>query len=545
MRTAIDSADVRTGSWTCLVAVLVLTAAVVPVMGTATAAVVTDSATEGAPSVDTTWADVLNDSAVIVAGNLTALGDATNATVRFEYRQNDSSDAWSTTAAESTGSTGAFRADLAGLEPGTVYAYRAVAETAVGVDRGEARTIETPADRPEATTTGATAVGETEATLGTNVTDLGGEPSAEVWFSYSPTADSEPLSEWTETPTRTVNATGPATRQVTGLEPGTEYEFTSHVRTDREHGLSTGYERFTTASRFAVETGTATDVTETNATLTGEIVAVGDAATATARFEYRRLGTADWTTTEAVDSDSAGRVRTTVDGLEPGTNYEFRIVGEAADGDSAVGAIETVETAADPVVETGGVVSVGEESATVAGELVALGGADAATVAIQYRDAGASTWHETGGETLSTSGTFDASLTGLASGTDYEYRTVVRADGVTETGATATLTTDAATHEPTVDALSGSDDSSPNPHADLAVDWQVSDADGDLSSVAVTIRDGNGRVVASETASVAGESADGSLTETVKHGAGTEYDVALTVTDETGATATDRTTIAA
>ncbi len=487
---------------------------------------------------------MLNDSAVIVAGNLTALGDAANATVRFEYRQNDSSDAWSTTAAESTGSTGAFRADLTGLEPGTVYAYRAVAETAVGVDRGEARTIETPADRPEATTTGATAVGETEATLGTNVTDLGGEPSAEVWFSYSPTADSNrsrsgPRRDADGQRDRPSNPAGDRSRA------GTEYEFTSHVRTDREHGLSTGYERFTTASRFAVETGTATDVTETNATLTGEIVAVGDAATATARFEYRRLGTTDWMTTEAVDSGSAGRVRTTVDGLEPGTNYEFRIVGEAADGDSAVGAIETVETVADPVVETGGVVSVGEESATVAGDLVALGGADAATVAIQYRDAGASTWHETGGETLSASGTFDASLTGLASGTDYEYRTVVRADGVTETGATATLTTDAATHEPTVDALSGSDDSSPNPHADLAVDWQVSDADGDLSSVAVTVRDGNGRVVASETASVAGKSADGSLTETVKHGAGTEYDVALTVTDEAGATATDRTTIAA
>ncbi|WP_226481294.1 fibronectin type III domain-containing protein [Natrinema amylolyticum] len=500
--------------------------------------------TEESPSVDTTWADVLNDSAVIVAGNLTDLGDAENATVRFEYRENGSSDAWSTAAAEPRAETGAFRDDLTGLEPGTVYEYRAVAETTVGVDRGEIRTIETPADRPEATTTGATAVGETEATLGANVTDLGGESSAEVWFSYSPTDEYEPNSEWTETPTRTVNSTGVATQQVTGLEPGTEYEFTSHIRTEREHGLSTGYEQFATETRFAVETGSATGVTATNATLSGDIADFGDATAATARFEYRRLGASEWTTTEAVESGSAGQVSTTVRDLEPGTSYEFRVVGEAADGDSAVGAVETFETVIDPDVETGGAVS-DDESATVSGELIDLGGADAATVAIQYREPGANTWHETDDETLTAPGAVETSLTGLESGTEYEYRAVVRADSVTESGATATLTTDIATHEPTVDALSGSDDSPPNPHAELAADWRVSDVDGDLSSVTVTIRDGNDRVVVTDEASVEGETAGGSLAETVKHGAGDDYGVTLAVTDETGTTVTDRTTVAA
>ncbi|WP_436347262.1 fibronectin type III domain-containing protein [Natronorubrum sp. FCH18a] len=539
----IDVSSVCHRAMVCFVVALVSSAALMaPVAGSSPSTAATTDA--DGPSVDTAWADVLNDTAVIVAANLTDFGDTAEADVWFEYRENGSDERWAASAAERTNSTGAVTDHLTGLEPGTQYEYRAVAETSTGIDRGEPLTIRTLADRPEATTTGTTDIGTDEATLVTDVTDLGGKSSAEVWFSYSRTDDDEPHSDWAETPKQTVESTGAVSQLVDGLESGTEYEFTSHIRTEEEHGLSTGYERFTTETPFTVETGVAT-VEETRATLTGEITDFGGAESATAEFEYRPDGASNWTATESVDPGSAGQVSADVADLEPGTDYEFRVVGAAADGDSAVGAIEAFATLADPAVETGSVTAVDDESATVTGELADLGGADSATVAIQYRAAGETAWHESDGETLTTTGTFDAAITGLESGTEYEYRAVVRADGTTETGATTTLTTDVGAHEPTVDVLSGSEDSSPNPHAELAVDWRVTDADGDLSSVSVTIRDGSGQVVDRTLESVGGDVASGSLTEGVKHGAGDTYEVTLEVEDGTETVVTERTTIEA
>lgn len=533
----IDRSDART---VVLVAVLALSAAfAAPVAGASTDATATD---EAGPSADTLWADYLSDDALVVAGNLTDLGDADEATVRFEYRVNGT-DEWAVSDGERVNATGTVTEDLTGLEPGTEYEYRAVAETAVGVDRGETRTIETLADRPAATTVGAENVTEDGASLVTNVTDLGGADSAEVWFSYSPTDEDEPQSDWTETEPVTVTSTGLADRVVDGLEPGTEYEFTSHVDNGEQAGYSTGYETFTTDDRFAVATGPATDVAKTGATLTGEVVDFGGADGASAWFEYRASGADGWTETKAVAPDSAAGVSAAVDDLDPGTTYEFRVVAEATDGDADVGAVESFETLPDPAVETGAATAVDDESATVSGDLVDLGGADAATVAVQYRAAGESAWAETDGETLTAPGAFDASLTDLDPETEYEYRAVVRADGVVETGATETLTTDVAERDPTVEELVGVDESSRNPHAELAVDWAVADADGDLSSVAVTIRDGDGRVVDAAEESVAGDAASGSLATEVKHGAGDTYRVTLEVADEAGNAVVERTEI--
>ncbi|WP_254766993.1 fibronectin type III domain-containing protein [Salinilacihabitans rarus] len=526
------------------VAVLALSAAfAAPVAGASTDATTT-ATDEAGPSVDTLWADYLSDEALIVAGNLTDLGDADEATVRFEYRANGT-DEWAVSDGERVNATGTVTEDLTGLEPGTEYEYRAVAETAVGVDRGETRTIETLPDRPAATTVGAENVTEDGAVLVTNVTDLGGADSATVWFSYSPTDEDEPHSDWTETDPVTVTSTGLADRVVDGLEPGTEYEFTSHIDDGDQTGYSAGYETFTTDDPFVVATGPATDVSKTGATLTGEVVDFGGADGASAWFEYRASGADEWATTEAVAPDSAAGVSAAVDALEPGTTYEFRVVAEATDGDADVGAVESFETLPDPAVETGAATAVDDASATVAGDLVDLGGADAATVAVQYRAAGESAWVETDGETLTAPGAFDASLTGLEPETEYEYRAVVRADGVVETGATATLTTDVAEHDPTVEELAGVDESSSNPHAELAVDWAVADADGDLSSVAVTIRDGDGRVVDAAEESVAGDAASGSFATEVKHGAGDTYRVTLEVADGAGNVVVERTEIGA
>ncbi|WP_222919852.1 fibronectin type III domain-containing protein [Natrinema sp. SYSU A 869] len=639
-----DTIDISLGSnrtWVVFVALVAASTALAAPAAAAATGADTSTATDGddgGPTVRTSWYDVVNETTIVAAANLTDLGNASEASVRLEYRENGTDGSWTATEPRTVNTSDEFVSDLTGLEPSTEYEYRAVAETAAGTDRGESRLFETSYDRPEVTTGDAVEVSADGATLSATVTDLGDGDDVEVWFSYNPADSDAWTSEWEETDPQTVESMGTVTQTVTGLESDTEYDFRANVRNDRGYGYGGGTEQFATTAPFtvdtgpatnvsetnavltgnlgglggtdeatvwfeysatgtdgvtksepiertaagdlavrvtdlepdteymyrivrkttagdadngtlesfatpselAVETGSAADVTESGATLTGEVTDFGDSDAVTTRFEYRSIDADQWQTTEPVDPDSTARVETTVGGLEPGTGYEFRLVGETERGESDVGATQAFETAVDPVVETGSATAVGEELATVGMTLSDLGGADDATVAVEYRAVDGGTWTEAAAETLTEPGTLETTLSGLEPDTTYEYRAVAYAADETETGAVETLTTERTDHDPTVEVLSGSEDSSPNPHAELFVDWRVADTDSDLSSVTVTIENSDGQAISGSDERVAGTSASGSLDESVKHGAGDTYTVILEVEDGTGNVVTEQ-----
>jgi subtilisin family serine protease len=94
-------------------------------------------------------------------------------------------------------------------------------------------------------------------------------------------------------------------------------------------------------------------------------------------------------------------------------------------------------------VSTGTTSNVGETSATLQGSLDNLDGASSADVYFEWRESGASSWNTTSTQTLSATGSFSATISGLTKGTGYEYRAVGNAsDGDSNTGSTATFTTD-------------------------------------------------------------------------------------------------------
>lgn len=536
----------RFGSRTVVLFVVLLTT----VSGTGIAAAgATGSTTpvndaEDGPSVETSWADLLNETAIVAAANLTDLGDATSADLRLEYRENGTDDAWTATETKRANSTDEFVWEISDLDPGTAYEYRSVAETEFGTDVGDAEVYSTPYEDPEVTTEEAINISETGVTLTANVSDLADRSAVDVWFSYNP-ADGDEYRWWNETETQTIDSPAVVTQSLSGLDPGTEYEFYVSVRDARgnEQYYSGDVERFITESSFAVETRDATAVTESSATLSGEIVEFGDTDEVTTWFEYGPVESDEWIETDPIAPDSAGGVEGELDGLDPGTEYEFRLVGETAGGQTDAGDHRTVATAVDPAVETGDATAVDEESAAVTADLTTLGGADAATVSVEYRAAGADEWTETDAETLTESGPIEATLSGLDADTEYEYRAVVRADDVTDRGAIATVTTDAVDHDPIVTTLTGAEESTPNPHAELHVDWRVTDEDGDLTAVSTTIEDERGQLVATGDESIDGSSASGSIDEKVKQGAGEPYTVTLAVEDEAGNVVTDETTI--
>jgi subtilisin len=298
----------------------------------------------------------------------------------------------------------------------------------------------------------------------------------------------------------------------------------------------------------AVSTDGASGVGTDTATLNGTLDDLGGASSADVYFEYGESGNGLPNTTATQTVSSAGGFSAELSGLASGTDYDFRAVADASDGDSDTGTTVGFTTdSADTsvVVSTDSASGVGTDSATLNGTLDSLGGASSADVSFEYRETGASSWSTTSTQTLSSTGSFDASISGLASGTDYEFRSAADAsDGDTDTGSQNSFTTESSSTNtaPTVDSYRVTEAGSPNPHAEITADWAVSDAEGNLDDVLVEVLDG-GRTVESARTNVSGGSASGSDRFKIKHAKGATYDVTLTVTDTAGLTGSAKDTV--
>ena len=195
---------------------------------------------------------------------------------------------------------------------------------------------------------------------------------------------------------------------------------------------------------FAVTTEPATNVTETGATLRGNLTGLGGADSATVYVAYWKAGSRDstqtWWTGDA--TSTAGSFGADV-ALDAGTTYRYRAYARSSAGTWKAGSVREVTTEGRRFgVETGESTDVTASSAAVRGNLTGLGGADSATVYVEYwpkGDAGSAYWWT--GEAKSSPGEFSADL-GLAPGTTYEYRALARsADGTWTEGAVRQVTT--------------------------------------------------------------------------------------------------------
>jgi len=313
------------------------------------------------------------------------------------------------------------------VAPGAVMGQAAAGNTSVDVE-----------------TEPATNVTATSATLTGNLTTLTGADNASVYFLYWAAGSDDPSA----TDTLVVEATGPFSIDIAALDPNTTYVVEAYA--EANGSIDTGGEvTFTTAQtdELTVETRPVTNVTNTTATLNGNLTDLGSAENATVRFHYwiegdhSTLRVTDWQEFESPDRFSAD-----VDDLETDTTYVVRAHAEA-NGSDAAGDRETFTTDADepaPLgVETRSATDVSDDSATLNGELTGLGGADNATVWFEYWvDGDAANTTNTAKTTLDAPDEFEASIDGLDNDTAYEYVAHARADGTTVSGDVETFTTD-------------------------------------------------------------------------------------------------------
>lgn len=117
--------------------------------------------------------------------------------------------------------------------------------------------------------------------------------------------------------------------------------------------------------RLAVRTLAASQLAPTEALLQGEVVSLGDFASATVSFQWRPKGTVFWNSTPAEARGAAGVYETSLRGLDPEREYEFRAVAEAS------GAVEVGETL---TFTTPRVIDEGAIRAFTQGTLIAIAG---------------------------------------------------------------------------------------------------------------------------------------------------------------------------
>ncbi len=196
-----------------------------------------------------------------------------------------------------------------------------------------------------------------------------------------------------------------------------------------------------------VSTGSASNVEATSVTLSASLDSLGNASSATVFFEHRERGSSSWSSSETRTLSSAGSFSIDVSDLTNETEYVYRGVANASDGDADTGFVETITTRppdTQPVVSTGAVSDVSSAAATFSGSLDDLGGAFDADVFFEYRESGGSSWTATASRNLSETGEFEQTEFGLASDTDYEFRAALSAeDGDMDTGEIATFSTTA------------------------------------------------------------------------------------------------------
>lgn len=341
-----------------------------------------------------------------------------------------------------------FTFDLTGLSPDTTYEVRAIAridgQEFLDSDGGPADDgiLEITTDALLAVTTdSATNLTFAEATLNGSLDDLGGAEEADVFFEYGPQSGN--VDDFS-TPATTTTSTGSFAENIDSLDPATTYDF--RISADASDGDSIDGSpplSFTTPD-FALGTSTTNVLGVDSIEVTGVITTNPSGTTVDAQIEYREQGATDWNSVVA-DTLSSGTFTETIDGLVDNTTYEFRARVDYAGTSIIESPAVTATTDTAVVVSANAATAVGIGTATFNGSLDTLDGSQTdATVAFEYGPTSGNTTEFTEiVETRTSTGTFDADITGLDEDTEYRYIATAESSpsGDTDESAPVTFTT--------------------------------------------------------------------------------------------------------
>jgi alpha-tubulin suppressor-like RCC1 family protein len=266
-------------------------------------------------------------------------------------------------------------------------------------------------------TLAAGSISTTGATLNGNLTGLGSASSAQMSFQWGLTT-----SYGNTTTAQTKTGTGGFSFGLSGLSPQTTYHFRAKAVGDST--VYGGDMAFTTATPSTipptVTTGDAGDVGLDSAQLNGNLTSLGTDSSVSVSFQVGTLpGVYGYETPQQV-RDSVGTFQFNLSSLAAGTTYYYRA--KAVGDGTGYGTERSFTTATPPAVTTGNASGITATSATLSGNLTSLGSASSVSVSFQLGTSPGAYGFETTAEVRNSLGSFQFSVSSLASGTTYYYR---------------------------------------------------------------------------------------------------------------------------
>ena len=316
------------------------------------------------PIITTTAASAITQTTATAGGNVTSDGGATVTAHGV---------CWSTTTGPTTASgtkttdgtgTGIFTSSITALTAGTVYYLRAYATNSAGTAYGnEISFTSTASTVPVLTTTAASAITQTSATSGGNITSDGGAAIVNRGVCWS-TSTNPTIALSTKTTDNT--GTGIFTSSITGLTVATLYYVRAYAT--NSVGIIYGNEiSFTAAATVPTLTTTAvSSITQTSTISGGNITSDGGAAIV-------NRGVC-WSTStnptialsnKTIDNMGTGIFTSSITGLTPSTTYYLRAFATNFVGTSYGDDITFTTASTVPGAPTIGTASAGNAQATV------------------------------------------------------------------------------------------------------------------------------------------------------------------------------------
>lgn len=281
------------------------------------------------PVVSTTTVSSITYTSAKTGGNVTSDGGAT-VTDRGICYSTSSNPTISNSKISSGSGTGPFTTNLAGLSDGTTYFIRAYATNKKGTSYGEQRSFTTNAyGKPTVSTSSATNISYTSASVGGNVTSDGGATVTERGVCYAtysnPTTSNSKM--------KSGSGTGSFTANLTSLSDGTTY----YVRAYAINSEGTTYGSqvtFTTKaySTPTVTTNTVTDITSNSATISGNVTSDGGATVTERGICYSTSSSPTISHSKVTSGTGTGSFSANLTSLSANTKYYYRAYAKNSKG---------------------------------------------------------------------------------------------------------------------------------------------------------------------------------------------------------------------